>query len=344
MSNEATREGNSGGTRPKQLAFYAVTAFLSFLFALLIIEITLRNTDYIASTNIIRNSAVDRWLEKHWRVNELGYRDLLIAPRLSSTKPKLYFLGDSFTAGNGVDFNETYYFKAGIQLENDYNIFNISLPGMSTLDEHNQFLFFNKTIDSMPNAVIHQYFVNDIEDYISTPSWETPRWLKLFSRHLESAQLVEILLFNKEHGQAYRRSLLDAYRNPDILEKHISDLKILHQHIRETGAAVIFLAFPALSKKDMRDSVFVIQAMRDLFSTTCQPDDIFIDASPAALSLNESERVASMLNDHPSPALHSLVASQVIRAIRRESPESGGLKAYETCESLIAAQSPDKQP
>lgn len=344
MSNNATGEGNSGSTRSRKLAFYAITISFSFLFALLVIEIILRNSDYITSTNIIRNSAVDRWLEKHWHVNELGYRDLLIAPRLSSTKPKLYFLGDSFTAGHGVDFKDTYYFKVGIELENDYNLFNISQPGLSTLGEKNEFLNFTKTINSSPDAVIHQYFVNDIEDYISAPSWKSPGWLAASSRHLESAQLVEILLFNHEHGKTYRRSLLGAYRNADILEKHKSDLKILHQHIRDNGSAVIFLTFPALRNKNIHESSFVIKEMHDFFSKTCQPNDIFIDASPAALSLKESERVASILDDHPSPELHSLIANQIIRVIRRESAEDWGHKTHETCASLKAAQDTDTQP
>ncbi|MCC2637730.1 MAG: hypothetical protein K0Q68_1449 [Moraxellaceae bacterium] len=262
---------------------------------------------------------------------------------MSSTKPKIYFLGDSFTAGAGVDFRETYYFKTGLSLESDYNFFNISRPGLSTRGEHSELLNFNKTINSNPDIVVHQYFINDIDDYIAKPAWEIPVWLELLSRHLESAQLLGIYLFNQEWSNAYRDSLLNAYQSPELLERHENDVKLLHQGIRDNGGTVVFLAFPSLRDMDIGATSLVIDKARRFFSRTCQPADMFIDATPAALSLGESERVVSFLDQHPSPALHSLIANQVVMAIRRESAQGARYNAYETCESLKATQARDAE-
>lgn len=334
-----TRAEEGGRRHPKRtVAFYAITVLISLLLSILLMEVMLRNTDYITGSNMTRNFAVDRWMDKHWRVNELGYRDLLLSPRLPSPKPAIYFLGDSFTAGHGVDFADTFYYKTGYELEDSYNFFNISQPGLSTLNEYEEFSRFKRATHSRPHIAIHQYFINDIEDHISKPSWQAPAWLSLFSRHLESAQLIETLIFNLEYGQEYRRSLLNAYRNPGLLAEHENDLKALHQQIREDGGTVIFLVFPALNDDYMRETSFIIQDMRAFFANTCQPGDILIDATPSAQSLTESKRVASLLDDHPSPELHSLIAGQIIKAIRREGADGGRYKAYETCESLASAR------
>lgn len=327
----------------KKLAFYAITIALSFILALIIVEIILRNLDYTSNLDTGK-SAYERWMEKHWRVNELNYRDLLIAPRLSYQKPKVYFVGDSFTAGAGVDFKDTYYFKVGVQLESDYNFFNISQPGLSTLGEKSALLQFNEAINSKPDIVVHQYYVNDIEDYVPVPSWQPPSWLKPLERHFESAQLLDSYLINREWIENYKIALVNAYRTPSILEKHESDLKALHEHIRDDGGRVIFLAFPALGQSNIGDSAFVINEMRRFFSSTCHPNDIFIDATPTALSLAESRRIVSFLDHHPSPELHSLIANQIIKAIRRDNAGGGSYEAYETCESLKAAQVHSTEP
>ncbi|HOX58732.1 MAG TPA: SGNH/GDSL hydrolase family protein [Candidatus Paceibacterota bacterium] len=45
-----------------------------------------------------------RWFERHWRLNQMGYRDSVTAYLLQRPpgKRRLSFLGDSFTAGHGV--------------------------------------------------------------------------------------------------------------------------------------------------------------------------------------------------------------------------------------------------
>lgn len=322
----------------KNLAFIAITIIFSFLLALLVVEIVVRRMDFTSNMNM-GSAAFDRWNAKHWRVNELGYRDLLITHRLSSQKPKIYFIGDSFAAGAGVYFKDTYYFKTGLQLQNDYNFFNIARPGLSTLGQYNEFKKFKKTVNYDPDIVVHQYFVNDIEDYISQPSWGAPAWLESISHNLESAQLLSTYFLNQEFVRSYRKLLLDAYRSPSLLEKHESDLEMLHQDIRDNGGTVIFLAFPGLSNQNMQMSSFVISEMQGFFSRTCQSNDVFIDATPAALSLKESKRIVSFLDHHPSPELHSLIANQIVKALRREGAEGGSYRAYETCESLKATQS-----
>lgn len=323
--------------KSKKLVFYTITIFLSFFLGLFIVEAVLRNMSYTSNINI-GNAAFHRWMAQHWQVNELGYRDILITPRLSSQKPKIYFVGDSFTAGGGVGFKDTYYFKTGIQLQDNYNFFNIARPGLSTLGELSEFHSFNTAINAKPDIVIHQYLGNDIEDYIPKFSWEAPNWLGFLSRHLESAQLFSIHLINQELVNVYRKSMLNAYQTPTILEKHENDLKILHQDIRNNGSTVIFLVFPPLTDENMRATTFITNEMRRFFSKTCQPNDIYIDATPAALSLDESTRVVSPLDQHPSPELHSLIADQIIKAILRESTEGQSHKAYETCENLRTAQ------
>lgn len=326
---------NKQTARWKTISFYMLTIALSLIASLILIELALRNLAYTNSVDL-GSQAQKRWYTKHWKpFNELLLRDFPLSGRIDLDMPKLYFLGDSFTAGAGVEFEETYYYQAAWQPPTGYNPFNLARPGSSTRDQLKEIESFDARTGSAAHIVVHQYFVNDIADHVEMPTWEPDPWLKVAATQFESAQLLMAYRFNQEWGGKTKEALTAAYKNPVTLQMHIADLTQLHQYIRSHGGRVIFLAFPALnSKKLTQESGTIVSViMRNFFARTCRPGDSFIDASNSTAKLSQSERIVSFLDPHPSPALNTLIADRIRKAIHQHN----STRAYESCEELRQA-------
>ncbi|MGH8492552.1 MAG: SGNH/GDSL hydrolase family protein [Moraxellaceae bacterium] len=311
---------------PRAFLFYGMTVFVSCLLALVVAEVVLRHIDYTTGTGM--GKAYERWAKKNWApLNEAGLRDFGISPRMGSMLPRIYFLGDSFTAGHGVRFEDGYYYRAHLRLLDKYTLFNLSRNGASTRSELGEIQHFNIATSGSARVVVHQYYFNDIDDYVSLPRWIAPPWLERASRQLALAELLLVYRFNAEWGGQYGVALKAAYDNPEILARHLQDVAQLHQFIRQQGGSVVFLVFPPLATDElMNQHAAEVGRMREFFAKTCQPGDEFIDATAAARTLSRRARVVNFVDSHPSPKLHALIAEEVVQATEHN---SGG--AHESC-------------
>lgn len=322
-------------SRRKTALFYLLTVLLSLLLAFGLLELVLRQLAYTNSVSL-GGAAQERWFARNMAYsNEMGFRDIELRPHLHDPQRKIYFLGDSFTTGIGVRFEDTFYYKAGWSLTRRYNAFNLSRPGASTVDELNTLLRFNHDTGATAAVVVHQYFVNDIENYLKLPTWTAPPWLTAASRHLESAQLLRNYRFNQEWLPRYQAALRAAYADPVLLQRHLQDVARLHDAIRAQGGSVYFLVFPALSPdRLMHDTQPIVQRLRAAFARTCRPGDKFIDASVSAAQLSTGDRIVSFLDPHPSAELHTRVARQIDAALNAVPPGDAAAPLYESCELM----------
>lgn len=332
-------------TRRKTALFYLLTVLLSLLLAFGCLELVLRNISYTNSVDI-GGRAQQRWVLRNWGVyNELGFRDFNLKERVQLPQRKLYLLGDSFATGVGVKFDETFYFKAAWAPAANYNAFNLSRPGASTADETVTLREFNRITGASAPVVIHQYYVNDIENHVVLPKWTAPDWLAATARYLESAQLLMNYRFNQEWLPRYKEALRAAYANPDLMQRHLQEVATLHDAIREQGGAVYMLAFPALSPDPLlQETVRIVRRQRAAFAQTCRPGDKFIDATVSAAKLSGSARIVSFLDPHPSVEMHALVAEQVSAALADTAPGDAAAPLYERCETLTRAPAPRPTP
>lgn len=322
-------------TRKKVAAFYALTLVLSLAVALAIVEIVLRQLAFTSATDL-GSRAQQRWYAQYWRpFNEMVFRDLPLAGRLDRPEPRLYFLGDSFTAGAGVAFEDSYFFQVAWQPNPGYNAFNLGRPGASTRQELATLRDFDARTGGHARVVVHQYFSNDIEDYIDVPAWTPPPALKAAARHLDTAELLLAWHFNTTTGGRVNDALRAAYTTPATLAKHRRDLAALHDEIRAQGGRVVFLVFPGLnSDAILQETGAVVAEMRRFFAATCRPGDRFVDATVSARQLSERARIVSTLDPHPSPALHRLVAQQLRQALAPAPLPAGQPRLHDRCEDL----------
>lgn len=285
---------------------YVVGAVLTALGWAVLLEIVLRCSTFPSGGGATAPSK--RWFAEYWNpINSLGYRDHEV---VKDGRPHILFLGDSITAGQGVRFEETFY--AGARKQLAANSSNIGKPGASTRNEAQNYTAFVETQRITPTVLVHQYFANDMEDYFSTPinieRGAVRRALASLSES-ELAGMLEVYLMRRSLVKEYMTKLGAAFTDPSTMEKHKADLARLHGDARKVGASVVFVVFPILvSEEGMKTSeIWYVTAMRRYFEETCRKGDYFLDVTPMARQLSDSERVVNFMDAHPSAELHRMV-------------------------------------
>lgn len=249
----------------------------------------------------------------------------------TADRPRILFLGDSFTAGQGVDPSQTFPSRVSAALADSYAVETSARSGADTRDE--RALLASALLRSRaPTAlVVHQYLGNDIAYLSSGPQVPRPGWL---GRQLlalsEVSYLADYLyqpIFLKSFGPAYVKGLFRAYRDERRLATHLRDLDQLWTTARGAGSAVVFVVFPFLNSHVLEGAPLFelsrrsyIAPLADHFLATCRPGDGLLDvaaligAQPDASEM--SRWTASPVDPHPSAFLHALVAQQIVAFVK----------------------------
>lgn len=315
--------------------FYAVSVLLALLLALVLAEVVLSFVSMPRADG--RGAMSERWFRDNWRpLNEFLYRDGSLQQKRMDL-PAVFFLGDSFTTGHGVTFEDTFYFKASRRFLRILEFYNLARNGASTRQQHLELARFVSAVGVSPGIVVHQYFPNDIEDYFRPPPLPGKT---AFGEFLRKSELMELVLGTLElqtWGKTYTNQWIIAFRNDEVRDRHLADIASLHRAIRAANARVIFVVFPVLDGRDYAlevNDAFLDHVFRH-FRTTCAPGDAMINVDVLTSGLLPRERVVNILDPHPSPRLHQLVAEHVTDAImgmllneQREGPDG----ALEWCE------------
>jgi hypothetical protein len=294
------------------IKYYLIFLLISIAIALLMVECIFRVVTLSSGTG--SGMASHKWSQQYWKpINKLGYRDLEID--FESKKPTVLFLGDSFTAGQGVALDKTFYYIYKT-LKPDYYSVNLGKNGSSSkqeLQNLNQFLAISK---SNHKYLIHQYFGNDIEDYIIRKEVGKNKIYHFLGKHSEFINFINTRSYIKEFSKLYIESLEAAYDNPVILKQHLDDIKTIHNTARVSGMRVVFLAFPFLdSDISLSLSSKYISPLTKFFYENCKKGDIFIDVTPIAKEYPASERIVNFMDAHPSEKLHYRTAVLIDQAL-----------------------------
>jgi hypothetical protein len=308
----------------KKFAFYAIFLIASLLFSVVVVEVLLKFVAFSSGT--ASGAVAKRWAAENWKpINSLGYRDVELDP--AAGKPVIVCLGDSFTAGHGVRLEETFCARLRDSNKKTDVVINLGQPGTSTKNQIANFATLLEKTGLKPKAVVHQYFGNDIEDYMTMPTYERSWLRKKLIGLSEIANLIDTYFFSRSFGDQYVEAIYRAYDDGTALASHLSDLDRLHGAIRATGAKLTFVVFPFLNNDVlMESSRRYMDPVGKHFLSRCQKGDSLVDVRPLAGALVTAERVVNALDAHPSPRLHALVADQ-LDAIRSGRPVQAGVQA-----------------
>ena len=102
------------------------------------------------------------WEDRYWQENTLGYRDREWEPVDWADKQTILALGDSFTAGWGIDDPADRFPDVLARLlGDDYAVMNVGARGSSTAQ---QLRMLDDYPVQEPDVILWQYFLNDIEE------------------------------------------------------------------------------------------------------------------------------------------------------------------------------------
>lgn len=266
------------------------------------------------------------WRERYGSVpsNSLGFRD---QEHVQSGKPALYIVGDSFTAGHGINnYQDRYSNILETDLQKQWDLILLAKGGWGTRKQLEVYAEISNQRGDQDGVLIWQYYINDIEESgeingITRPSiyLGAPRLLKPIVDHYHFANFLYWGVFRavyaQQIGQQYLAYLQECYSNEKVWKHHRQQLQqvIELQHRSEVNSMeetpldrkLIVIVYPNLkdiaTTRAMSDKVadfFVRQGvsvvnMADLLSGF-SPKDITVNA----LDGHANEMVNQLLAEH----------------------------------------------
>ena len=261
------------------------------------------------------------WYAKYWKpVNSLGFRDG--EPR--TNRPVILFVGDSFTAGSGLESVEDRFSNiAANQLNRQgkkYNLINIGQPSADTLGEYNQLKKIIYYTRIKPDKIFLQYFGNDIE-YVAAENGFTFDGFPVF-RDVKSifmpiiagSYLLNYIYwsFPKEYiNQHYINYLHKAYSDKNILSKHKNELKLFVDYARENSVQLVVIIFPFLANTEMSDSMYLNNIINYFEMNKID----VINVSKLVKDIPVAERIVSRYDGHASRKVNQVIAQEILKKI-----------------------------
>jgi len=262
----------------------------------------------------------------------------------SPTRPLFLFLGDSFTNGHGVQRHETFPSKVAAALGPSYSVFNLGRNGDNTQQELARLEVSLAAARAPVTTVVHQYLGNDIADWVDLDIASSFGTIgRLLIGLAEISYLADYLyqpFFLRSLGAGPVMTLLDAYTQKSLRDRHFEDIRRIWQRSHAAGASVILIVFPMPMGRALYDLSVdrYVRPVVSLFRRTCRDGDAVIDVS-ALIDAHVMARrldhwVVSRVDAHPSAALHRLVAREIIAYVQL------GAGRAEPCARGVLEQTP----
>ena len=178
--------------------------------------------------------------------NKFGFRE---EKEVFQGKP-IMFLGDSFTLGHGVRYNDTYVKRVEDMLNAEgyaYNTYNFGVGGYGTLQQSK---IIEKYIEDMkPEVIVLAFYVNDPRDNLESCSYEVdeggylvkkgsskgiiPKIKKFMQLNINLYRVINTALY----GLQVRTSIFDAFAKTVNLETPIDYKQYEPEYDEETQKA-----------------------------------------------------------------------------------------------------------
>lgn len=294
--------------RLRYLAPRLLVTYLTFLMPLVLGELYFR---YIyAESGWGFTLAYQNWERRYWETNSLGFRDREWTAEDVAGKTKILVIGDSFTAGWGVqDPADRYPNVLQDLLGDEYAVMIAAKPGGTPMRE----LDWLKSYPIQPDIVIYQYYLNDIDDAALRindfwqPQFERPPyWMD------QESYLANFLYWrfaplyttvNAADGSSYWDWNQRAYDNFVIWEDHKRELNEIMAYVESIGARLIVVIFPNM--QDAIGSIGRVDAVASAFEQNGHEDVLKLFDLVAAW--NPEDVVVSERDAHPSAEFHHKV-------------------------------------
>ncbi|MBT7916801.1 MAG: SGNH/GDSL hydrolase family protein [Planctomycetaceae bacterium] len=263
--------------------------------------------------------------------NSWGMRDVEHNAGSVATKKKLYVVGDSFTAGHGINNHSDRYANiVATELGSDWEMILIAKGGWATRRQLSELAeamtAINDPLSASNDIVIWQYYLNDIEDAgiaagIEKPSISltAPRLLRPIVDHYYVANFVYWSLVRRFST----RELMGSYLK--FLSDCFDDSMAWNLHQRELRE-IVALSEARGSQQQRRMIVVVYSNLMDISGTRFMSDRVAeYFQSHAITVINMADMLSGRAVDeitvnpfdgHANEAVNRLLAEKLLQELR----------------------------
>lgn len=257
-----------------------------------------------------------RWFARYWHpINSLGYRDVEHSFQSLHNKRVLYVVGDSFTAGHGINHVEDRFSNIlQKKIGPDWEVVNISQCGWNTWNE----LPAMRKYPASPSAIVLAYYLNDIKE----PRWNDyhkrryiPRLIKYL---MKNSYLADSLywrafryVFAKSLSQQYWSFYQRSYADQKILVRHENELAEFVEFAKQHKAPLLVVIIPDLA--NISTSMAFTNKIVDFFRGKG------VDVLDLGIYLKErplSNLIVNSMDWHASVELHKEIAFRILPFIK----------------------------
>ncbi len=278
--------------------------------------------------------AAHNWARVYWNpINSIGFRDLNEPHDPGFNPTNVVVLGDSFVAGHGInDVSDRFQNQLERSLGKQYRFYTVAQNGWNTRDQlralHNYPL--------IPHHLLYVYFGNDI-DYLAaeagvdlsfSPFEGRSSWLRYL---VKNSYLADFLFWKfLPNPSNIGNKLITLYRSPQILEKHLEDVKRIFKWANGKGIRTQLVIFPFLNQID--ESL----AYREPLQRVAAEHNVDVhDVSTWVTDWPAEQRVISRKDMHASIQIHNRLASKMVPTFLAISERTIALPHPDTLEAPI---------
>ena len=268
----------------------------------------------VRSDNFVRTLAAQRWMARYWQpINFLGYRDAEYSPGTISDKRVVAVVGDSFTAGAGIeDHRDRYPDVLAELLGFGWKVMNISHGGWGPTEE----LRALEKHPITPDVIVLQYYINDIRRAASTygadPLVHLERPTGVLGAIIENSFFVNFAYWRlyrlkiKRSGRAFWEDIVELYQDERIWNDHVLELENFVQYAQQVNADLVVVVFPFLLRVEETAPITAkVSAVFERMGVTV------IDLAPIFSGRDPSELIVHSMDAHPNERVHREVAEVI---------------------------------
>lgn len=267
----------------------------------------------------------DAWFKRHYHNNQMGVRDNVEYPvKKQPGRPRIVFLGDSFTAGHGVKDVENRFANLIRKTRPDWEVHAIAANGFDTGEEIRVLgEAFQQGYEA--DAVVLVYCLNDISDII-------PPWQESLDRVYEDFSKTNILIQNS-FALNYFYYRLKRYSSPElrdyysfvreaydgeVWEEQKKRLGLFRDVLAYRGTKLFAVIFPFLQELGPDYSYHKVHEKLAAFWKEQQVPSL--DLLPVYETYPSKQLVVNRFDAHPNEFAHELAAKRIDEFLKKEIP------------------------
>lgn len=257
-------------------------------------------------------------------MNAAGYRDVEHSMEKPAGVRRAVFVGDSFTYGAGVLFDDTYPKRTerGLSFARSENWESIVLavPGIDTEQEGK--IIEDEAFSYSPDVLVLGYVLNDAEDPDAAERRRAVDWREAVGRHPPVWRHSALLRLVADRLRATRE-------NRDRIENHLAlyrdgapgfravqkSLERITSLCREKGVPFVVVLFPMFANP--LDQRYPFASIHEKMAATCRSvGATFVDLLPYYLGMDWHLLVVEGARDeHPNELAHRIAAQAILATL-----------------------------